>query len=163
MAGIDWIHGDYDQWHQLHRWIAKSNRSRYCEYFASTPLWTMDKEKSRIFSAPCYVDRWLWDNCPFIWVREELEYMYNDKPPSERWARFWDGLPQSIENAGSTMSTIGFIWAFMIINPNPKWSDVIYIFVAAFFSFVVATIIKAFKEDWSFWKQTARGIFKRNT
>ena len=80
MAGIDKIYGSFEQWCELHQWIAQSKRPQYCRYFYPTPA--DDSDKGPILNAPVKVDRWLWDNCPFNWVKDRLRTMYGGEPPS---------------------------------------------------------------------------------
>jgi len=88
MAGIDKIYGTYEQWIELHQWIATSRHSRYCRYFYPTPPYSKNNEGGPIMNTPCFVDHWLWENCPFSWVKEELKFMYNGKPPNS-WKIKW--------------------------------------------------------------------------
>ena len=85
MAGIDCIYGTFDQWQELHQWVARSKRPQYCRYFYPTPACCEENttdDKGRIMHTPVKVDKWLWDNCPFPWVKEELAFMYNGSPHS---------------------------------------------------------------------------------
>jgi hypothetical protein len=88
MAGIDKIYGTYEQWIHLHQWVAESKRPQYCRYFYPTPSYDENDELGPIMNTPCHVDRWLWDNCPFEWVKERLKYMYNGEPPRVKLIRY---------------------------------------------------------------------------
>lgn len=79
MAAIDKIYGTFDEWCELHHWIACSKRPQYCRYFYPTVSYGMDR--GEILMAPVLVDRWLWDTCPFKWVKKELKKMYGGKRP----------------------------------------------------------------------------------
>ena len=78
MAAIDKIYGSYEEWCQLFYWIVRSPRPQYARIFYPTP--TIDTI-GPILSAPVYADRWLWDNCPFKFVKKRLKVMYNGKRP----------------------------------------------------------------------------------
>lgn len=78
MAGIDKIYGTYHEWVELHGWVAKSKRPQYCQYFYTTPPYG---QSGPITNTPTRVDKWLWDNCPFDWVKRRLKQMYGGKPP----------------------------------------------------------------------------------
>jgi hypothetical protein len=73
MAGIDKIYGTYQEWIEFHHWVASSKRPQYCKYFYPTPPYG---EVGCITNTPVKVDKWLWDNCPFDWVKDRLKEMY---------------------------------------------------------------------------------------
>ena len=68
MSGIDKIYGTYDQWCDLHHWVATSKRPQYCRHFYPTPPY--DGGIGPITNTPVKVDIWLYENCPFEWVKE---------------------------------------------------------------------------------------------
>ena len=78
MAGIDKIYGTDQQWQELHNFVAMSKRPQYCRYFYPTPNYNTE---GAIMNNPVKVDKWLWDNCPFKWVKERLQFMYAGKKP----------------------------------------------------------------------------------
>jgi hypothetical protein len=81
VAAIDKIYGNYEQWSELHQWIARSKRPQYCRYFYPTPR-GMEGD-GPIMNNPVKVDRWLWDNCQLPWVIERLRFMYKGEPPKK--------------------------------------------------------------------------------
>jgi hypothetical protein len=82
MAAIDKIYGTYEQWCDLHHWVATSKRPQYCRHFCPTPAYGENgKGDGPIMNNPVKVDRWLWDNCPFKWVKKRLSIMYSGEPP----------------------------------------------------------------------------------
>ena len=79
MAAIDKIYGTYEQWCELHAWIARSRRPQYCAFFYPTPAYNSGERAIAYF--PERADKWLWENCPFNWVREQLVHQYGEKGP----------------------------------------------------------------------------------
>ena len=79
MAAIDKIYGTFDQWCELHQWVARSKRPQYCRYFYPTPIY--QKGDGEIMNNPVVVDRWLYENCPFKWIKKKLKEMYGGKKP----------------------------------------------------------------------------------
>jgi hypothetical protein len=81
MAGIDKVYGTYIQWVELHNWVANSKRPQYCKYFYTTPPYSSDGSITGcIMNTPVHVDVWLWENCPFDWLKERLQEMYQGPP-----------------------------------------------------------------------------------
>lgn len=86
MAAIDKIYGTYDQWIELHLWVAMSKRPQYCQHFYSTPRYNGDdpNEYGPIMNNPIRVDMWLYFTCPFDWVKRRIEVMYGGKANIKR-------------------------------------------------------------------------------
>ena len=76
MAATDKIYGTFEQWCEFHQWVARSKRPQYCRYFYPTPF-----AYGPITNTPVWVDKWLWDNCPLKWVKQELKKMYGGRKP----------------------------------------------------------------------------------
>lgn len=80
MAGIDKIYGDQSQYWEL--WtFCYERRPSLLRYFRASHLTDKQPHEERtICNLPVRADVWLWDNCPFEWVRERLIQQY-DGPP----------------------------------------------------------------------------------
>jgi hypothetical protein len=81
MAAIDKLYGTFDQWCELHTWVANSTRPQYCRYFYPTPEYG---KTGPITNTPIRVDIWLYKNCPFDWVKKQLIAQYNPE--------FWNAI-----------------------------------------------------------------------
>jgi hypothetical protein len=78
MAAIDKIYGTNDQWQELFRWLANSNRPQYIKYL--TNPFDYEPGIRTISSFPTVADKWLYKNCPLKWVKESIEFQYAGAP-----------------------------------------------------------------------------------
>lgn len=73
--------GTFDNWWELHKFIATSSRPQYCRYFLEPDFRLVSPLAVRpIMQATVRVDKWLWDKCLFPWVKAELQRMYDGTP-----------------------------------------------------------------------------------
>ena len=79
MAEIDKIYGSYEQYDELVPWFLKEKPEWECYILPKFGYTTDLNGKRPILNTPVMVDQWLWQNCPFPWVKTELEKMYSPK------------------------------------------------------------------------------------
>ena len=76
MAGIDKIYGTQDQYDDLRSWLLL-NRPDFLPYMAESERQAGLRTIANFTNEQ---DVWLYEHCPFSFVREAIEWQYNGKP-----------------------------------------------------------------------------------
>lgn len=116
MASMDKIYGTNDQYDELYAWL-KHTQPRYVKFLYDRENYN-DPNDRMIANFPEYIDKWLWEHCPFQWVKDRLRQQYPStfgKTTSDDK----DGvvfLPKKDGAAGGLTSDLGLFNHYMTKN-----------------------------------------------